>query len=272
MSNVSLNQEAIRRANSASFFNAGSNIASDAEKEFQRFDAEFKDSEELTEEQREYLAERREKWRQLVSEAYNEEISRRGDFVPVMVAGPSNYNYRKAEKQMETMRNRSEQWAEKIEKFLDNTWKKLQELTPIEVVLERYRNSGADEIISSDDPYAIEKLEAELEYYQTKLPKTRNNSASIRRIKQRIELLNKKKGKPAQTLEFKGGKIVANYDIDRLQIFFDEKPSEELRSAMKSRGFRCAPSQNYAWQRQLTNNAIYAAKSILSELISNADN
>jgi len=294
MSNVSLNQEAIRRANNASFFDAGNHIASDAEREFQRFDETFKDSEELTEEQREYLEERREKWRQLVTEAYNEEISRRGDFVPVMVAGPSNYNYRKAEKQLETMRNRSTQWAEKIEKFLDNTAKRLEALTPVEKVIERFRNSSTRyDTIASDDPYVIEKLEAKLAHLQELQESMKeknkaarkegtkavphfyltNNNANIRRIKQRIEEIKRKKAeKPIEGFEFEGGQVVANYDLDRLQIFFDEKPSEEMRSAMKSRGFRCAPSQNYAWQRQLTNNAIYAAKSILSELISNADN
>jgi len=266
--NLELNQEAIRRANNASQFDAGDVIKNEAEKEFQRFDETFRDSEEWTQEQKEYLTIRRDMWKHLVTEAYNEALNRRADFVPVNVAGPAGYDADKAGKKLEIMFKKEQEYSEKLEKFLDNTWKRLEELTPIEVVLERYRNSGASEVISSDDPYAIEKLKAELEYCQ-KLPRTRNNSANIRRIKQRIEGLEKKKGKPAQTLKFKGGRIVANYDMDRLQIYFDEKPDEEMRSALKRRGFRCAPSQNYAWQRQLTNNAIYAAKQILSDLINN---
>jgi hypothetical protein len=43
-----------------------------------------------------------------------------------------------------------------------------------------------------------------------------------------------------------------------LQLFFDEKPTEQQRAQLKSNGFKWAPSQD-AWQRQLTDNAIYAA-------------
>ena len=264
---LELNQKAIERANNASQFNAGDNIVHDAERELLRFDARFSISETMTEEQKNYLAERRAKWQELVTEAYNEKLHRRADFVPVNVAGPANYNFEKANKKVEMLFKKQEEYEQKMEKFLDNTWKKLQELTPIETVLEEYRNSGAGETITNDDSYAVEKLEAVLEYYQKKLPKTRNISANIRRIKQRIELLKKRKGRPAQRLDFTGGHVIADYDIDRLQIYFDEKPSEELRQKLKSRGFRCAPSQNYAWQRQLTDNSIYAAKSILKDMI-----
>ena len=46
-----------------------------------------------------------------------------------------------------------------------------------------------------------------------------------------------------------------------MQLIFDEKPSEEQRSKLKSWGFRWSPS-NKAWQRQLNGNAIYAAGQI----------
>ena len=46
--------------------------------------------------------------------------------------------------------------------------------------------------------------------------------------------------------------------MNRLQIFFDEKPSDSQRAMLKSNGFKWAPSQD-AWQRQLNDNAIYAA-------------
>mgnify|MGYP000567974511 CR=1 FL=1 len=49
-----------------------------------------------------------------------------------------------------------------------------------------------------------------------------------------------------------------NEGENRLQLFFEEKPSEEQRRELKSNGFKWAPSQG-AWQRQLTKNAIYAA-------------
>ena len=50
--------------------------------------------------------------------------------------------------------------------------------------------------------------------------------------------------------------------LNRLQILFDEKPDEDTRKALKSNGFRWSP-KNGAWQRQLTDNAIRAAKTAL---------
>lgn len=85
-----------------------------------------------------------------------------------------------------------------------------------------------------------------------------NNSAEIRRLKQRIEKLtvNQEVGFVGWT--FDGGEVVANSEENRLQILFDEKPDEQKRSVLKGNGFKWSPSQG-AWQRQLNDNAIYAA-------------
>ena len=85
-----------------------------------------------------------------------------------------------------------------------------------------------------------------------------NNSAEIRRLKQRIEQLtvNQEVGFVGWT--FDGGEVVANSEENRLQILFDEKPDEQKRSVLKGNGFKWSPSQG-AWQRQLNDNAIYAA-------------
>ena len=48
-------------------------------------------------------------------------------------------------------------------------------------------------------------------------------------------------------------------EANRLQVFFDERPDRETCSAMRHGGFRWAPSVG-AWQRQLNENAIRAAK------------
>ena len=58
--------------------------------------------------------------------------------------------------------------------------------------------------------------------------------------------------------EFDGGKVEANTEANRLQIFFEDKPDEATREALKSNGFRWSPKAG-AWQRQLTSNAYYAA-------------
>ena len=59
--------------------------------------------------------------------------------------------------------------------------------------------------------------------------------------------------------EFDGGKVVMNTDENRIQVFFDEKPDNDTRTELRGAAFKWAPSQG-AWQRQLTDNAIRAAK------------
>lgn len=78
----------------------------------------------------------------------------------------------------------------------------------------------------------------------------------------KLDSLEQHKDDAANTLEFDGGKIFLNMEANRLQILFDEIPSEETRSALKSHGFKWS-RKNEAWQRQLTRNAIYDAKQIL---------
>ena len=86
-----------------------------------------------------------------------------------------------------------------------------------------------------------------------------NNNANIHRVQQRIDELKNRSEFASWT--FPGGEAKINEEENRLQLFFDEKPTEEQRRALKSGGFRWAPSQG-AWQRQLTRNAIYSADRI----------
>ena len=88
-----------------------------------------------------------------------------------------------------------------------------------------------------------------------------NNNQNINTVKKRIAQLTEAKELGYQGWEFDGGKVVANADMNRLQIFFDGIPDEEVRKELKGRGFKWARSVG-AWQRQLTDNAIYAASRI----------
>ena len=83
-----------------------------------------------------------------------------------------------------------------------------------------------------------------------------NNNANIRRMKQRLEQLEK-----ALTNAVEIGDIDEEYPeldlivrhartINRLQLIFSKKPSLEIRNLLKSHGFRWAPSEA-AWQRHL---------------------
>lgn len=62
---------------------------------------------------------------------------------------------------------------------------------------------------------------------------------------------------------FEGGRLVWNYEADRLQILFENIPNDEKRKELKSNGFKWSPKYR-AWQRQLTRNAVSAAKRVLN--------
>jgi hypothetical protein len=81
-----------------------------------------------------------------------------------------------------------------------------------------------------------------------------NNNSQIKRLREKLAEVSR----GFAGWEFDGGHAEANTDTNRLQLFFDEKPSEQQRAQLKANGFKWAPSQE-AWQRQLTDNAIYAA-------------
>lgn len=92
-----------------------------------------------------------------------------------------------------------------------------------------------------------------------------NNNANIHRIEGRIEQLKAAKEKGTQEQENEFFKVVENTELMRLQLFFDGKPDAEVRSILKSNGFKWAPSQA-AWQRQLTANARYSLGRVVKEL------
>ena len=81
-----------------------------------------------------------------------------------------------------------------------------------------------------------------------------NNNSQIKRLREKLAEVSR----GFEGWEFNGGHAEANKEMDRLQLFFDEKPNESQRAQLKANGFKWAPSQD-AWQRQLTDNAIYAA-------------
>ena len=77
-------------------------------------------------------------------------------------------------------------------------------------------------------------------------------------MKDRIKSLSQQKEIGFVGWEFDGGKVEANTEANRLLIFFEDKPDEATREALKSNGFRWSPKAG-VWQRQLTSNAYYAA-------------
>jgi hypothetical protein len=74
-----------------------------------------------------------------------------------------------------------------------------------------------------------------------------NNSQNMNTIKKRIDELTRKSEQQTTEKEINGIKIIDNVEENRLQAFFNGKPSDEIRSKLKHSGFRWSPS-NGCWQ------------------------
>ena len=68
-----------------------------------------------------------------------------------------------------------------------------------------------------------------------------------------------------QEIIFEGGKVIHNKEQNRIQILFDEKPNEEVRTLLKRYGFKWARSQG-AWQRLFNKNSIRSTEWVLEEM------
>lgn len=85
----------------------------------------------------------------------------------------------------------------------------------------------------------------------------------IKKPKLRIEI---KQDIEEKEYNYNGITVIQNTELNRLQLIFDGKPSDEVREILKSNGFKWSP-KNTAWQRQLTKNALYAFERIKDKLI-----
>jgi len=192
----------------------------------------------------------------------------------VMISGAGNFPVRKKEKQ-----NRAE----------DRHMEEYQNINRIPEQIQNLLSAWHRDVISSGDDNALEQLKDKLSKLQeqreqikaeNKQLKAKNEpiyapyilqnlGQNIRNVKQRIEQLERVKAKPTSDITKQYNtticKVVENTEIMRLQLIFDGKPSDDIRSVLKSHGFRWSP-YNSAWQRQLTNNAKYDARLVLKEI------
>ncbi len=91
----------------------------------------------------------------------------------------------------------------------------------------------------------------------------KNNGANLRRLAARRTELGAREAAPVrEPIVGDGWRIEENRDLNRVQIFFDAKPSDATRTMLKSRGFRWAPTEG-AWQRQMSNGAWHHAQEVV---------
>lgn len=197
--------------------------------------------------------------------------------VSTMIAGPSNYNMSKHEKYLN---REGKLWAE-YDEFKD-IYNRISSIV------------AGDKIIKSNDANAIDKLKEKLanaleehagyKAYnaQSRKDGTRshapyvlqNSNGRIKGIRDRIARLERLAAQetkeiiiqPESAGEETGGiRIVDNVEAHRLQIFFNGKPSAEIRTQLKKNGFRWTPSIS-AWQSYRSDYANRAAQQIVSAM------
>ena len=221
-----------------------------------------------------------------LAENMNSSFSIEARVPSILIAGGSNFPVRKKEKQNAARDRNMEDWNE-IQGLLDKirstgmggiSADDPQAIQKLEAKLEKLQ--AAQDTMKAVNAYyrkhktldgcpnlsaeRIEAMKAEMssQWHIEDKPypswALSNNNAEIRRIKGRIAELTKKQETAYAGWEFDGGKVETNKEDNRLQIFFEEKPDEKTRETLKENGFRWSPKAG-AWQRQLNDNAIYAA-------------
>lgn len=87
------------------------------------------------------------------------------------------------------------------------------------------------------------------------------NNAEMRRLKQRIESLKARDRTNFVGWEFDGGRVEPNTADNRLQIYFDDKPTADVREELKKNSFNWSPKAK-VWQRQLNTNLYWICDKI----------
>lgn len=90
-----------------------------------------------------------------------------------------------------------------------------------------------------------------------------NNNANIRRMKERLATISKSKTTESMEIEGDGVRFEDCPADNRVRLFFDGKPSDEVRAKLKKNGFRWSPSIG-AWQAYRNNWSMELAKSFVS--------
>ncbi len=161
-------------------------------------------------------------------------------------------------------------------KKIDNEMRKsIQESEKADYYRNKVDNIDNSKVISSDDPQAIEKLQARIEELEKAKEEVKARphewyelpylNADIRRAKERIKEIQELEELQFEDVTFNGGKAILNREINRLQFLFDTKPDEETRTLLKKHGFKWSRYEQ-AWQRLYNKNGIYAVRYVIKKI------
>lgn len=159
---------------------------------------------------------------------------------------------------------------------IDNEMRKsIQESEKADYYRNKVDNIDNSKVISSDDPKAIEKLQARIEELEKAKVEVKARphewyelpylNADIRRLKDRIKEIQELEELKFEEVIFTGGRAILNREINRLQLLFDTIPDAETRTLLKGHGFKWSRYEK-AWQRLYNKNGIYAVKYVIRSI------
>lgn len=237
-----------------------------------------------------------ERYSKKMAEYYNKESSIGMMCPSILISGGSNFPVRKKERQVAAWDRNRQFYNEvqgivgKIESILygkeiiksddERAIEKLEEkLEDMKALQEQMK--AANKAIRLKDTEAGDDILREMGYSEESIKKLRepdycgrvgypdyeltNNNANIHRVEGRIKSLKATKERGSSEQEYKTFKVAENTEAMRYQIIFGGKPDADVRTLLKSNGFKWAPSQG-AWQRQITANGKYALDRVVEKL------
>lgn len=213
-------------------------------------------------------------------------LSAKSRTMSAMITGPARFPVDRNNKAMDVEMKRLNEFSEWREKSLKSISKKVEDSKPEDqknaeslenwkmqvnrlfdgFLVDRFR-SRLETVASTGN---VDLVKSVLDYFSEQqkergkvLATPRHGVWSLVELAEKFRTsLESVKEKESEESEIGGVRVVSNHSADRLQLFFDGKPSAEIISKLKANAFRWSPS-NGCWQRQLTNNAILAAKRLL---------
>lgn len=237
-----------------------------------------------------------ERYSKKMAEYYNKESSIGMMCPSVLISGAGNFPVKKKERQVAAW-ERNHQFYQEVQKIIEKIERILygkeiikssdeRAIEKLEEKLEDMKNlqeqmKMANKAIRLKDVEAGNDLLREMGYSEEDIKQLRepdfcgrlgypdyqlsNNNANIHRVEDRLKRLKAVKERGSSDQEYKTFKVVENTEAMRYQIIFDGKPEAEVRTLLKSNGFKWAPSQG-AWQRQITSNGKWALDRVVEYL------
>lgn len=254
-------------------------------------------------EQRVLLVQELEWYRQRYIELLAGYLEAKSRVVSPMIAGPSNFPVAKNEKALRSEQKRLDElvsWSERAKetirrKLLDarseeevEAEKRQRLLKEVRLNIETIKRIDAGEYVGGRDLFkssiegfirraadrgdinaAREALRVVAEAQKGMRRPIFTQRHSIWRYVDEAEARLQKRKELAEAtpkriiIEYKGATVIDNLEADRVQIIFDDIPSQEIRSALKRQGWRWSPKAG-AWQRKRTTDSVQSARHILS--------